>query len=52
MKFGSSQEEYDKWRESGKLVTVVGTPNINEWNGNVTAQILVEDYEIAEGWRF
>lgn len=52
MKFGSSQEEYDKWRESGKLVTVVGTPNINEWNGNVTAQILVEDYEIKNGWRF
>lgn len=52
MKFGSSQEEYDKLNQQGTLLTIIGTPNINEWNGNVTAQILVEDYEVKNGWRF
>lgn len=52
MKFRSSQEEFDEWNTPGKLLTIVGTPNINEWNGNVTAQILVEDFELTDGWRF
>ena len=29
-------------------VTVVGRANINEWGGNVTPQIFIEDYEIQE----
>lgn len=52
MKFGSSQEEFDIWSKPGKLLTIIGTPNINEWNGNVTAQVLVEDWEVKDGWRF
>ena len=52
MKFGSSQEEFDKLSQPGTLVTIVGTPKVNEWNGNVTSQILIEDYEVKNGWRF
>ena len=29
-------------------ITVVGRANINEWGGNVTPQIFIEDYEIQE----
>ena len=52
MKFGSSQEEWEAFAEPGKLVTIVGTPKLNIWNGNVNPQIITEDYEIKEGWRF
>ena len=36
IKFGSSQEEYDDlYTETGCVVlNVVGTCNLNEWNGN------------------
>lgn len=52
MKFGSSQEEFEEWSEPGKLLTIVGTPKLNEWNGNITAQVIVEDWESQDGWRF
>lgn len=29
-------------------ITVVGKPNLNEWNGNFTPQIMIEDIEISE----
>ena len=29
-------------------ITVVGRANINEWGGNITPQIFIEDYEIQE----
>lgn len=29
-------------------ITVVGKANINEWNGNFTPQIFIEDYEIKD----
>ena len=35
--------KYDKMN-----VTVVGRANINEWGGNITPQIFIEDYEIQE----
>lgn len=54
MIFGASQELYDKLIEPNAHITVVGTANANEWNGNVTAQIMTEDYEIyqKEEWVF
>jgi len=47
IKFGSSQEEYDKLLTDGYIeLNVVGKCNANEWMGNVTPQILIEDYEV------
>ena len=49
IKFGSDQKEYDDlYSEQGCVnVNIVGTCHINEWNGNITPQILIEDYEIV-----
>ena len=48
IKFGSSQEEYESlYSETGCItINVVGTCNLNEWNGNFSPQIIIEDYEI------
>ena len=50
IKFGSSQEEYDALcpSEGCVMINVVGTCNLNEWNGNFSPQIIVEDYEITD----
>jgi single-stranded DNA-specific DHH superfamily exonuclease len=49
IKFGSSVEEYESLLSEGYVqINVVGTANRNEWNGNVTPQILIKEYEITE----
>ena len=50
IKFGSSQEEYEKlFSETGYVeIDIVGRCNKNEWNGWVTPQIFIEDYEIVD----
>ena len=47
IKFKSSQEEFDKlYLKNGcVIVNVVGTCNLNEWNGIINPQIIVEEYE-------
>ena len=49
IKFKSSEEEFNKlYTESGYIeINVVGTCALNEWMGNYTAQVLVENYEIV-----
>lgn len=49
IKFKSSQEEYEKLHsESGCItINVVGKCERNVWNGMVTPQIIIEDYEIV-----
>ena len=47
IKFGSSQEEMDEILECD-AITIVGTCNKNEWMGNTTPQIKIEDYELIE----
>ena len=49
IKFGSSEEEYKSlYSESGCVtINVVGTCGKNEWNGVVTPQIMIENYEIV-----
>ena len=46
---GSSQEEYEKLRSETGCITinVVGKCERNVWNGTVTPQIIIEDYEIV-----
>lgn len=51
IKFGSSQEEVDQLQPSGfktKYVNIIGKSNLNEWNGRVSPQIMIEEYEIVE----
>ena len=50
IKFGSSQEEYEKLlSETGYIeIDVVGRCNKNEWNGWVSPQVFIEDYEIVD----
>jgi single-stranded-DNA-specific exonuclease len=49
IKFGSSEEEYKALcSESGCVtINVVGTCDKNEWNGRISPQIKIEDYEIV-----
>ena len=49
IKFKSSQEEYDKLRSETGCITIniVGKCERNVWNGTVTPQIIIEDYEIV-----
>lgn len=47
IKFNSSQSEYESLLSNGYVeINVVGKCNANEWLGNITPQILIEDYEI------
>ena len=53
IKFGSSQEEYESLLSNGfTTMNIVGKCNANEWNGNVSAQIMIEDYDIVGRSRF
>lgn len=50
IKFKASEEEYNKLIENpnGSVVlNIVGTCNINEWNGRITPQIEVSNYEVV-----
>ena len=49
IKFRMPDEEFDKlYSENGYVeINVVGKANKNEWMGNVSGQILIEDYEIV-----
>ena len=49
IKFKSSQEEYEKLHSETGCITinVVGKCERNVWNGTVTPQIIIEDYEIV-----
>ena len=50
LKFNSSQEEYDSlYSEHGAVeINLVGKCNRNEWNGYITPQIFIDDYEIID----
>ena len=51
IKFRMPDEEYNKLiSENGYVeINVVARCNKNEWNGNISAQLLLEDYEIVGG---
>ena len=56
IKFKSSQGEFDLLKpetEFGSTVlNIVGRCEKNEWNGLVTPQILIEDYEIVSRQKY
>lgn len=53
IKFKSSQEEYDKLATEGfLLIDIVGRCERNAWNGRITPQIMIEDYEITNSVKY
>lgn len=52
MRFGSSEEEYEQFIQPNMYLTVIGTCNKNEWNGNVKPQIMIDDFELKQKWVF
>ena len=49
IKFRSSEEEYEKlYSETGCVsINLIGRPEQNNWNGIISPQIMIEDYEIV-----
>ena len=48
IKFGASQSEFETLKSSGYTeIDVIGTCAINEWQGMITPQILIKDYEVV-----
>lgn len=55
MKFKSSREEFEEWTSGEKKLTIVGKCSKNSWMGNITPQILIDDFELEdyeEEWVF
>lgn len=52
MKFKSSQEEYERFIAPNTVITAICKANKNEWNGRITAQLMIEDFELREEWIF
>lgn len=55
MKFGFSQDEFNNLvSDSGKVINIVGTCEINEWMGNKRPQIKILEYSIDKNlkWDF
>lgn len=52
MRFGSSEEEYEQFIQPNMYLTIIGTCNKNEWNGNVKPQIMINDFELKQKWVF
>lgn len=48
MKFKSSEREYLDFINENTCLTCVGKCQINEWNGTVTPQIIIESFELSE----
>ena len=49
IKFGSSREEYESFLTDGYIeLDILGTCAINEWQGNISGQILLKEYEIQQ----
>ena len=52
MKFKSSQEEYEQFNNQNFSLIAVCRCAKNEWNGRVTAQLIIEDYFLQKEWVF
>lgn len=52
IKFGSSEEEYNKFICGNSVLSVVGKCQKNEWMGKVSPQVIVEDFDIENKWVF
>lgn len=48
MKFRATDEECLLLQNNNYEIDLVGTCNENEWNGNITPQVFIEDYQIVD----
>lgn len=53
VKFNSSEEEYEALTEGASVkMEVVGKLGVNEWNGETTPQVIIEDYNHKKSQNF
>ena len=52
IKFKSSQEEYEQFCQDNIVLNAVCKCNKNEWQGNISPQLICEDFELREEWVF
>ena len=55
MKFNATDEEcfnLENFEELYLILNIVGTCNQNEWNGNISPQIFISDYEIVGSGKY
>ena len=52
IKFKASEELYEEMCGENMVLTCVCKPNKNEWNGNVSPQLIIEDFDLREEWIF
>lgn len=52
IKFKSSQEEYEQFCQDNIVLNAVCKCNKNEWQGNISPQLICEDFDLREEWIF
>jgi hypothetical protein len=55
MLFNATEEDCDKLQINNKgfvKINCVGEPKKNEWNGNVSPQIFITEYEIVDSSKY
>lgn len=46
MLFNTNEETFNSWVQGDKYITVIGKPNVNEWQGTEYPQVIIEDYHV------
>lgn len=55
MLFNAKEKDIEKLQENNTgfiEVDIVGTPQVNEWMGNVSGQVFIEEYQIVDSNKF
>ena len=52
IKFKSSEEEYKEFCEEDKVLTIIAKCQVNEWQGNISPQLIVDEFELRTEWIF
>lgn len=52
IRFKASEEEYQSWLQPNIVLTGICKCARNEWNGRVTPQFILEDYDLEAKWIF
>ena len=53
LKFKATDTEVEYFKSTPLVnITIVGECEINNWNGNISPQIYITDYEVKKGMKF
>lgn len=52
IKFKSSEEEYEEFCEEDKVLTIIAKCQVNEWQGNISPQLIMDEFELRTEWFF